>query len=45
MLGGGGDEPFDDLGVDVREPVGVLVDVVEADRRADEMGARVSGRA
>ena len=29
MLGGGGDEPVDDLGVHVGERVGLLVDVVE----------------
>ena len=44
VLGGGGDEPLDDLGVDVGEPVGRLVDVVEAGRRADEVGARVARR-
>ena len=30
VLGGRGDEPVDDLGVDVLEPIGRLVDVVEA---------------
>ena len=44
MLGRRGDEPVDDLGVDVLEPIGRLVDVVEADRVADQMGARVARR-
>ena len=36
VLGGGGDEPIGDLGVDVGERVGALVEVVERRRRADE---------
>ena len=41
LLGGVGDEPLDDLGVDVGETVSGFVDVVEAGRRADEVGSRV----
>ncbi len=42
MLGGAGDEPLDDLGIDVGEAVGGFVDVVEAGRRADEASTRVA---
>ena len=42
MLGGAGDEPLDDLGIDVGEAIGGFVDVVEAGRRADEVGTRVA---
>ena len=42
VLGGTGDEPLDDLGIDVGEALGGFVDVVETGRRADEASTRVA---
>ena len=45
MRVGGRDEAVDDLGVDVVEAVGRLVDVVERGSVGDEVGARVAAGA
>ena len=45
VLSSAGDEPLDDLGIDVDEAVGRFVDVVEAGRRADEVRSRMAGGA